>query len=81
MRGAGYLLHPYDVEFNRVPIQCCGSAGTPYVRWVPCGMPKIGQYAPILRSVFFLYENKEDAKSGSRFGGTGFLVAVPSQHA
>src|ERR1044071_9321533 len=77
-KETGFVLRPTDVAFDRVPIICYGSAGTPYLRWIQCGMPKLGQYASILKTVFFLYENREDAERGERSGGTGFLVAVPS---
>jgi hypothetical protein len=45
---------------------------------VACDMPKLGKYAEILNTVFFLYENEEDARRGENSGGTGFLVAVYS---
>ena len=40
-------------------------------------MPQLGQYQWMLDLPFFLYSNKEDAARGAKFGGTGFLVAVP----
>ena len=40
-------------------------------------MPKLGQYQWMLDLPFFLYPNKEDARRGSKFGGTGFLVGIP----
>jgi hypothetical protein len=47
------------------------------LRTVPIGMPKIPDR--LLDNVFYLYASVEDAKSGERFGGTGFLVSVPSE--
>src|SRR5262245_34271386 len=41
-------------------------------------MPALGQYAPILKTVVFLYESREDAERGERCGGTGFLISVLS---
>lgn len=41
-------------------------------------MPHLGRYRPILNCVFFLYQTKLNAEKGSKSGGTGFLVAVPS---
>lgn len=73
------LLRPLDVEFAKVPVTAYGSQGTPYVRWIRCGMPKLGKYSGILDTVFFLYENRDDAEKGVQSGGTGFLIAVPSK--
>jgi hypothetical protein len=42
-------------------------------------MPHLGRYAPIIKSVCFLYDTKKDALAGTNAGGTGFLVATPSQ--
>ena len=42
-------------------------------------MPKLGQYLPLLKSVFFLYATEEDARAGKNSGGTGFLVGLPSE--
>jgi Trypsin-like peptidase domain len=33
----------------------------------------------VLDAVFYLYDSESDAKNGENFGGTGFLVAVPSE--
>ncbi len=40
------------------------------------GVPKIP--SEYLDSVFYLYESEEDARSGERAGGTGFLFSIPS---
>jgi hypothetical protein len=42
-------------------------------------MPQLAQYKWILDVVFFLYPTKEDALNGTEYGGTGFLIAVPSR--
>jgi hypothetical protein len=42
-------------------------------------MPKLGQYLPILDSVFFLYHSRADAEGGKKFGGTGFIAGVPAE--
>lgn len=41
-------------------------------------MPQLGQYQYLLDTVFFLYPDEEHALKGEQAGGTGFLVAVPS---
>jgi hypothetical protein len=46
-------------------------------RWLWCGMPLIPPQ--VLNCCFYLYKTKGDARSGRPFGGTGFLLAVPSQ--
>ncbi len=67
-----------DVPFERAPVQCYGSSGTPYTRWIPTGMPQLGQYSWMLDNVFFLYHSVADALAGTAAGGTGFFVSVPS---
>ncbi len=42
-------------------------------------MPQLGQYKWMLDLPFFLYPNREDAARGNKFGGTGFLVSIPSR--
>jgi hypothetical protein len=42
-------------------------------------MPHFAEYKWILDNVFFLYPSKEDALAGTKSGGTGFLVALPSE--
>jgi|CXWL01.1.fsa_nt_gi hypothetical protein len=67
----------YDLEFDKVPKKCYSSRGTPFTRWINTGMPRIPD--GMLDSVFFLYENIEDAKNGTNSGGTGFLISVSSE--
>jgi len=52
------------------------SAGTPYCRTMAVGMPRIPP--EITYSTFNLYPSVEDAKSGRKFGGTGFFVGYPT---
>lgn len=40
-------------------------------------MPKLGEYDFLLDLPFFLYPDKESALTGAKFGGTGFLIAIP----
>jgi hypothetical protein len=51
--------------------------GTKYLKRVTFGMPKIQQ--ELLDTVFYLYRTREDALEGKEFGGTGFMVSVPSR--
>ena len=60
------------VDFNRVPVTCYSSLGTPYLRWVAVGVPKINQ--TLIDSTFFLYKDEADARSGGAAQGTGFVV-------
>ncbi len=64
-------------DFPRMAVPAVSSAGTPFSRQVWCGMPKIPP--EVIGSVFYLYKSREDAEAGSAFGGTGFIVAVPSE--
>jgi hypothetical protein len=50
---------------------------TPYTRWIPERMPKLGKYERLLNCVFYLYRSKEDAEAGTKFGGTGYLTHIP----
>jgi hypothetical protein len=74
-------LHPsMAVEWNRACFLIRDNAGRVLPRWLPTGMPKLGEYKWLLDSVFFVYETKEHARKGVKAGGTGFLVALPSRH-
>ena len=73
----GRVLSPYAVPFERALVTARASDGTPYLRRVSFGMPKLGQYRPILKAVFFLYPDQASAKAGVKAGGTGFIVGVP----
>lgn len=72
------MLPEGAVEFDRVQVACRAPSGSPYTRWIPIGMPKLGEYQYLLDNVFFLYGSKGDAIDGRASGGTGFFVAVPS---
>lgn len=71
------LLSFRDLGFDRVPVRAYSSRGIPYERSIPVGMPKIPQNAR--NAAFYLYPSKADAEKGENFGGTGFLVLVPSE--
>lgn len=66
-----------DLEFAGVAAQCYSSRGTPFTKLLPVGMPRIPE--EILDCVCYLYEDEEHARTGRNFGGTGFLVAMPSE--
>ena len=73
-------MHPWDVSFPRMPVWWRSGAGNPYLRWVPCGMPKLGRYAGLLKTVVFLYPTTDDAIEGRQFGGSGFLISVQPEN-
>jgi hypothetical protein len=64
------------LDFERVAVPSLSSRGTPYVRWVPIGMPKIPER--VLDSTFYLFRTKAEAEAGHDIGGTGFFVGLPS---
>lgn len=70
MRIQGVCFH--DLEFDRLPVVFRSSQGTPYVRDIRVGMPRIPPI--VLNSVFYLYENEADARAGENPGGTGFFI-------
>lgn len=75
-------LMPLDlngVPFKKTLVRGSSTRGTPYSRWIPFGMPQLGEYKWIMDTVVFLYPTEDDALKGTEFGGTGFLVAVPSK--
>src|SRR4051794_3628322 len=65
-----------DLEFAKRPVACYSSRGTPFMRWEPVGMPRIPP--KVLDCVCYLYDSEDDARAGKNFGGTGFIVTVPS---
>jgi len=65
-----------DLDFDHVATTAYSTRGTPFVRPVAIGMPRIPP--KILDNVCYLYKDAERAKIGAGFGGTAFLVAVPS---
>ena len=74
---AGTQITYKDLHFKQIPISMDSSRGTPQTRWVDSGMPKISDR--VLRFAFYLYRSREDAEEGKKYGGTGFLVSVPSK--
>ena len=58
----------------RVPIRTTG--GGTFYRRIFVGMPRVPK--KFLKTVFFLYKTKEDAKNATDPGGTGFIVQIPS---
>ena len=66
-----------DLDLERAPVRCYSSRGTPFVRWEPLGMPRIPR--KVLDCVCYLYDDEDAARAGRNFGGTGFLVSMPSE--
>jgi hypothetical protein len=62
--------------FVKAPCIQYTSAGTPWTKWVPIGMPKIPKNT--LDVACYLYPSREDAEAGREFGGTGFFVSIPT---
>lgn len=75
--GLAETLAFRDLEFPQRPVQAYSRRGVPFTRWVPFGMPRIPPKT--LDCVCYLYRTEEDAIAGTEFGGTGFLVSVPSR--
>ena len=69
------LINWWDFEFDKIEATARSTSGVPYQRGVSVGMPRIPPQ--VLNSPFYLYHTAADAKSGGRFGGTGFFVGVP----
>ncbi len=63
-----------DLLFSNTILECEANDGVRYVRMVRTGMPRIP--SSVLKSIFYLYRNTEDAKNGHDPQGTGFLVGV-----
>ena len=66
-----------DLDCRRVPVLAQSSKGTTFTRWIPVGMPRIPP--KFLDCVCYLYRSKVEADAGEEFGGTGFLIGVPSR--
>lgn len=66
-----------DLGFATIPLVRHSPHGAEYTKMVEVGMPKIQQ--ALMDTVFYLYRNKEDAEKGTDFGGTGFIISVPSK--
>jgi hypothetical protein len=70
----------HDLQFDRVIDEFRSTRGVKQIRLVEVGVPRIPQN--VLKSVFYLYESKKDARAGLSPGGTGFVVSceVPAPH-
>ena len=53
----------------------CDAIGKPFKRWVPFRMPRWPD--EVLDCTVFLYQTVEEAESGSKTGGCGFLTGIP----
>jgi hypothetical protein len=67
------------VEWDKRLLPVIDYAGRESKRWITVGMPKLGQYNWLPNAVFYVYESADDARNGVKAGGTGFLVAIPSE--
>ena len=61
-----------DLEFKRSPAIFYSTKGVAQRRSVRVGMPRIPDR--IIKSVFYLYQTRDDAEKGRNPGGTGFIV-------
>ncbi len=77
VKGAPEICYE-DLDFQRRPLTCFSSRGTPYLRWLRYGMPRLPK--KVLNCVFYLYKDRASAESGDNFGGTGFLVGEQSKN-
>lgn len=57
-------------------MQCATAKGFSYVLPIDVGMPTIPK--AVLESVVYLYRDRASALAGKSFGGSGFIVCVPS---
>ena len=73
---AGRIVGFADLDFDTAEVLCHSSDGTPYIRRILIGMPKIPPR--VVNCVFYLYETREDAETGTNKQGTGFIVALRS---
>lgn len=62
----------WDLDFDRVAVPFLSTAGVPQVKLVRVRMPRIPP--SVIKGVFFLYANADDAEAGRDPGGTGFVV-------
>lgn len=67
----------HDLDFDESLVTCYSTRGTPYLKRVKVGMPRISE--DVLESTFFLYSSEQEAKVGSKDGGTGFVISFPSE--
>jgi hypothetical protein len=64
-------------QFARISVWQWTARGASFLRSIPVGMPKIP--ASTKNAAFYLYPTVEDARKGTNFGGSGFLVLIPSK--
>ncbi len=67
-----HAISYWDLEFDRVAVPFFSTAGVPQTKWVKVGMPRIPQN--VIKGVFYLYANADDARAGRNPGGSGFVV-------
>lgn len=67
----------WDLEFSKEYIVRYSSTGTPFLKAVLTGMPRLPDR--YLDTAFYLYDNEDNARTGSDSGGTGFVVSIPSE--
>jgi hypothetical protein len=72
-----YPVSELGLRFNKIPVITHSSRGIPYTRWVDTGMPVVPK--EFRDCVFYLYKSREDAEQHKPAGGTGFLVAIPTE--
>jgi hypothetical protein len=67
----------WSFNFRAQQVAAVSLAGCPYRREVWVGMPALPP--DLMKSSFYLYKTRSDAKNGVDYGGTGFFVGVPSK--
>jgi hypothetical protein len=70
------LTHDLDFKKNRGPAHSPRAERLSKKR-IPVGMPRVPQ--AVRNSAFYLFGSAEDAERGDNSGGSGFIVAVPSE--
>jgi hypothetical protein len=66
-----------ELAFQKLAVCAFSSRGVPFEKRISVGMPKV---SPSFRNAaVYLFPTVEDANEGRNFGGTGFLMGVPSE--
>jgi len=65
-----------ELQFQRVAVECRSARGVPYSRWASVGVPAIP--IQLLDCIGYLYPDRDRAALGKDYGGSGFIVGVPS---
>lgn len=68
-----------SLEFQTKHIKCISLGGSPYLRTVRYGLPRVPPR--LLSCCVFLYASRDDAEKGENSKGTGFIVGVQSEDA